>query len=119
MISRTNKFNFELVPKFDSSMITLSLATIEERERKWNKTIESGEEFFKGVSVIGDTPEARTKYIKEKPLDYLKGDKSHPIGLYLHNDEYLIWDGAHRAYVAKKLKIPLKAYVVSVEEEQV
>lgn len=115
-IAGTNKFNFKLESSFDSSKIKLSPETEKERERKWSETLKSGKEFFKGVAVKGNTPEEREKYIKETTLNYLKSDKSQPIGLYLHNNEYLVWDGAHRAWVAKKLNIPLKAYVVSGEK---
>jgi len=117
LLDKSNNFNFQFVPNFDSSKIVLGSETKTERERKYNESLNTGKEFFKGVPVKGNTPEERQKYILNSTAKFLKSSNAHPIGLYKMGNQYLVWDGAHRAWIAQKLGLPLKAYVVTTTKE--
>lgn len=105
-------FDFEFVPNFDASKIKLDPNVEKEREEKFENTLKTGAEFFKGVPVKGNTPEERKNYLLINTKKYLEGNQSQPVTI-INKNGGVIADGAHRIWIAKKLGIPLKAYIVT------
>jgi hypothetical protein len=105
-------FNFKFIPDFNASEVKLDSNVERERENKFKKTLETGTEFFKGIPVKGDTQKERKKYILDTTKEFLEGNESLPVTIIDKDGEQIVADGAHRIWIAKKLGIPLKAYIV-------
>lgn len=106
-------FDFKYVKNLDPSSIKLDPNIAKEREAKFKKTLSTGEPFFKGIEVKGKNPEERLANIKKETSEYLKSGNSQPVTIVKVNGQNIIADGAHRVWIAQKLSLPLKAYVVT------
>ena len=63
--------------------------------------------------VKGNTPEERKNYLVNSTKKYLESSESLPVTIINKDGEQIIADGAHRIWIAKKLGVPLKAYIVT------
>lgn len=86
---------------------SISDKTSEERDRKWEKSIKTGEQYFKGVDVKGNNPNERKKFLEESTKAWLrKPDKNKPLCFikpWNNTSSWLLVDGGHRLWAARKL----------------
>lgn len=112
------KFNFDFVPDFDPKSVKLSSQTKQEREKKFQRSLQTGTPYFKGIAINGSTPQERLRDITDSTKKFIEGKDSPAVTLIDLGGDLIVADGAHRIWLAQRLGLPLKAYVVTPESKR-